>query len=120
MFGLVIDARLIVMVMIGAAVFAGVQGLSGLLTVATQKRKLNQRLQVGERINGISDLVVELRKRRGLTATGGRAERLRWLSDMIIASGRAFSCGRLGAQAAHTAASSSMDVARQQKRCKPA
>ena len=77
MFGLVIDARLIVMVMIGAAVFAGVQGLSGLLTVATQKRKLNQRLQVGERINGISDLVVELRKRRGLTATGGRAEGLR-------------------------------------------
>ncbi len=87
MFGLAIDAKLIVMVMIAAAVFAGVQGLTGLFTVATQKRKLNQRLQMGERIEGISALVVELRKRRGLTASGGRAERLRWLSDLIIASG---------------------------------
>ena len=87
MFGLAIDAKLIVMVMIAAAVFAGVQGLSGLLTVATQKRKLNQRLQLGEKIEGISALVVELRKRRGLTAAGGRAARLRWLSDLIIASG---------------------------------
>ena len=87
MFGLAIDAKLIVMVMIAAAVFAGVQGLSGLLTVATQKRKLNQRLQVGEKIEGISALVVELRKRRGLSAAGGRADRLRWLSDLIIASG---------------------------------
>ncbi len=87
MFGLAIDAKLIVMVMIAAAVFAGVQGLSGLLTVATQKRNLNQRLQLGEKIEGISALVVELRKRRGLTAAGGRAARLRWLSDLIIASG---------------------------------
>lgn len=87
MFGLAIDAKLIVMVMIAAAVFAGVQGLAGLLTVATQKRKLNQRLQVGEKVEGISALVVELRKRRGLSASGGRAERLRWLSDLIIASG---------------------------------
>ena len=87
MFGLAIDAKLIVMVMIAAAVFAGVQGLSGLLTVATQKRKLNQRLQLGEKIEGISALVVELRKRRGLSAAGGRADRLRWLSDLIIASG---------------------------------
>ena len=87
MFGLAIDAKLIVMVMIAAAVFAGVQGLTGLLTVATQKRKLNQRLQVGEKVEGISALVVELRKRRGLSASGGRAERLRWLSDLIIASG---------------------------------
>lgn len=85
--GFAIDAKLIVMVMIGAAVFAGVQGLTGLLSVATQKRKLNQRLKVGERIQGISAMVVELRKQRGLTATGGRAERLRWLSDLIIASG---------------------------------
>lgn len=87
MFGLVVDTRLIVMIMIGAAVFAGVQGLMGLFTVATQKRRLNQRLQVGERVQGISALVVELRKRRGLTAAGGRSERLRWLSDLIIASG---------------------------------
>ncbi len=81
------DAKTIVMVMIGAAVFAGVQGLSGLLTVATQKRKLNQRLKVGEKVEGISALVVELRKQRGLTASGGRSERLRWLSNLIVASG---------------------------------
>ena len=87
MFGLIVDAKLIVMIMIGAAVFAGVQGVTGLFTVATQKRKLNQRLQVGEKVQGISALVVELRKRRGLTAGGGRSERLRWLSDLIIASG---------------------------------
>lgn len=85
--GITIDAKLIVMVMIAAAVFAGVQGLTGLMSVATQKRKLNQRLRVGEKIEGISALVVELRKRRGLTAAGGRSDRLRWLSDLIIASG---------------------------------
>jgi len=82
-----IDVKTIVMVMIGAAVFAGVQGLTGILTVATQKRKLNQRLKVGEKIEGISALVVELRKQRGLTAAGGRSDRLRWLSNLIIASG---------------------------------
>jgi len=82
-----IDARTIVMVMIGAAVFAGVQGLTGVLTVATQKRKLNQRLKIGEKVEGISALVVELRKQRGLTAAGGRSETLRWLSNLIVASG---------------------------------
>lgn len=88
MFGFVIDFKLIVMIMIGAAVFAGVQGLTGLLTVATQKRKLNQRLKVGEKVEGISALVVELRKQRGLTAAGGRDKgALRWLSDLIVASG---------------------------------
>ena len=90
MFGLTVDAKLIVMVMIAAAVFAGVQGLAGVFTVATQRRRLNQRLKVGERIQGISALVVELRKRRGLTASGGRSERLRWLSELIIASGLSY------------------------------
>lgn len=82
-----IDAKFIVMLMIGAAVFALVQGLTGLLTVATQKRKLNQRLKVGEKVEGISALVVELRKQRGLTAAGARGEKLRWLSNLIVASG---------------------------------
>lgn len=82
-----IDAKFIVMLMIGAAVFAGVQGLTGVLTVATQKRQVNRRLKVGEKVEGISALVTELRKQRGLTAAGGRAERLRWLSDLIIMSG---------------------------------
>ena len=82
-----IDATTIVLVMVFAAVFAGVQGLTGLLTVATQKRKLNQRLKVGEKVEGISALVVELRKQRGLTAAGSRSEQLRWLSNLIVASG---------------------------------
>jgi len=82
-----IDTKLIVMVMIAAAVFAGVQGLTGIFSVATQKRQVNRRLKIGEKVEGISALVVELRKQRGLSASGGRAERLRWLSDLIIMSG---------------------------------
>jgi len=82
-----IDAKFIVMIMIGAAVFAAVQGLTGVLSVATQKRQMNRRLKVGEKIEGISALVVELRKQRGLTANGKRSENLRWLSNMIIMSG---------------------------------
>jgi len=82
-----IDAKLIVMVMIAAAVFAGVQGLTGIFSVATQKRQVNRRLKIGEKVEGISALVVELRKQRGLSASGGRADRLRWLSDLIIMSG---------------------------------
>ena len=82
-----IDAKFIVMIMIGAAVFAGVQGLSGLFTVATQKQQVNRRLKVGEKIEGISALVIELRKQRGLTASGARSDRLRWLSNLIVASG---------------------------------
>ena len=82
-----IDARTIVMVMIAAAVFAGVQGLVGVFSVATQKRQVNRRLKVGEKVEGISALVVELRKRRGLSASGARGERLRWLSNLIVASG---------------------------------
>jgi len=82
-----IDTKLIVMVMIAAAVFAGVQGLTGIFSVATQKRQVNRRLKIGEKVEGISALVVELRKQRGLSASGGRAERMRWLSDLIIMSG---------------------------------
>ena len=82
-----IDAKFIVMLMIGAAVFALIQGLTGILTVATQKRQVNRRLKVGEKIEGISALVVELRKQRGLTANGKRSESLKWLSNMIVMSG---------------------------------
>ena len=84
---MVIDAKLIVMVLIGLAVFAAVQGMIGLFSVATQKKKVNRRLTVANKTEGISALVVELRKQRGLSASGGRAARLRWLSDMIVASG---------------------------------
>lgn len=88
MFGLAIDAKLVVMVMIFAAVFAGVQGLVGVLSAGAQKRQLNRRLKVADRVDGISALVVELRKQRGLTATGGRSGgRLKWLSNLIVSSG---------------------------------
>jgi tight adherence protein B len=83
----VVDAKTILIVLIGAAVFALAQGLSGVLSVATQKKKVNRRLAVSSKVEGISALVVELRKQRGLSASGARAERLRWLSDMIVASG---------------------------------
>jgi tight adherence protein B len=83
----VVDAKTILIVLIGAAVFALAQGLSGILSVATQKKKVNRRLAVSSKVEGISALVVELRKQRGLSASGARAERLRWLSDMIVASG---------------------------------
>jgi tight adherence protein B len=82
-----IDAKTVLIVLIGAAVFALVQGLSGVLSVAGQKKKVNRRLTVSNKVEGISALVVELRKQRGLSASGARAERLRWLSDMIVASG---------------------------------
>jgi tight adherence protein B len=82
-----ITARTIVMVMIAAAVFAGVQGLVGLFSVATQKRAVNRRLKLGEKVENISALVVELRKQRGLTAAGERSASLRWLSNLIVASG---------------------------------
>ena len=81
------DAKTVVMIMIAAAVFAGVQGLVGVFSVATVKRKVNRRLKVGEKVEGISSLVVELRKQRGLTEAGERSQTLRWLSNLIVASG---------------------------------
>jgi tight adherence protein B len=82
-----VDAQLIFLVLVFAAVFTAAQAAIGLLTVATQKRKLNQRLKVAERVDGVSALVMELRKQRGLNADGKKGERLRWLSDLIVASG---------------------------------
>src|SRR5688572_10282656 len=84
---MVIDARMIFLVMVFAAVFAAVQGAVGLLSAATQKKQVNRRLQVAEKVEGIGALVVELRKQRGLTAAGAKGDRLRWLSNMIVASG---------------------------------
>lgn len=82
-----LDAKTVVIIMVGAAVFALVQGMIGVLSVATQKRQVNQRLKVAEKVEGISALVVELRKQRGLTAAGQRSDQLRWISNLIVASG---------------------------------
>ncbi|RAK56914.1 type II secretion system F family protein [Phenylobacterium deserti] len=81
------DPRLAFLILVFAAVFTAGQALFGLLTVATQKRKLNQRLKVAEKVEGVQALVMELRKQRGLSASGEKGERLRWLSDLIVASG---------------------------------
>ena len=79
--------QLVFMILIFAAVFTAGQGIFGLVTVATQKRQVNRRLKVAEKVDGVSALVMELRKQRGLTAEGRRGERLRWLSNLIVASG---------------------------------
>ena len=47
---MVIDAGLIFLVMVFAAAFAAVQGAVGLFTAATQKRQLNRRLKVADRV----------------------------------------------------------------------
>ena len=81
------DGNLIVLILVFAAVFTAGQAAFGLLTVATQKRKVNKRLKVADRVDGVSALVMELRKQRGLNAAGDKGGRLRWLSDLIVASG---------------------------------
>lgn len=79
--------KTIFLILVFAAVFTAAQAAIGLLSTATEKRKLNQRLKVADKVEGISALVVELRKQRGLTSSGERAGRLQWLSNLIVASG---------------------------------
>ena len=81
------DARSIFLVLVFAAAFAAVQAAVGLFSVASQRRQLNRRLKVAEKVEGISALVTELRKQRGLSAGGAKGDRLRWLSNLIVASG---------------------------------
>jgi tight adherence protein B len=81
------DWKTLFMVLVAASVFTAAQAAIGLMSTATERRKLTQRLRVAEKVDGISALVVELRKQRGLTASGERAGRLQWLSDLIVASG---------------------------------
>jgi tight adherence protein B len=81
------DGQLVFLILIFAAVFALGQGVFGLVTAASQKRQVNKRLKVAEKVEGVSALVMELRKQRGLNAEGRKGERLRWLSNLIVASG---------------------------------
>ena len=85
------DGNLVFLILVFAAVFTAGQAAFGLFTVATQKRRLNARLKVAQKVDGVSALVLELRKQRGLNAAGEKtAGRLRWLSDLIVASGVAY------------------------------
>lgn len=78
----------IYLILVFAAVFAAAQGVIGLVTVASVKRRVNHRLKVAERMGGgIAALVGELRKQRGLTADGERGKGWRWLVELIVASG---------------------------------
>jgi tight adherence protein B len=81
------NAQLVFLVLIFAAVFSAGHAATGMFTVAQQKRQMNKRLKVAERVDGVSALVLELRKQRGLNADGKKGQRLRWLSDLIVASG---------------------------------
>lgn len=85
-----LDGNIVFLILVFAAVFTAGQALIGILSVATQKRRVNKRLKVAERVDGVSALVMELRKQRGLDAAGQRSKRLRWLSDLIVASGVAY------------------------------
>ncbi|MET0295482.1 MAG: type II secretion system F family protein [Phenylobacterium sp.] len=84
-----LDARMAFMVLVFAAVFAFGQALTGLLMVARDKRKVNKRLLLSERVGGISELVLELRKQRGLSANGEKKGWL-WLTDLIVRSGLSY------------------------------
>jgi tight adherence protein B len=105
-----VSPNLIFLILVFAAVFTAGQAAIGLVSVATQKRKVNKRLKVAEKVDGVSALVMELRKQRGLNAKGERGKRLRWLSNLIVASGLAYNpkkwtvyalmLGRVGGMAA--------------------
>jgi tight adherence protein B len=78
------------LILVFAAVFTAGQGIFGLVTVATQKRLVNQRLKVVDRVDGgLSKLVVELRKQRGLTAAGEKGG-WAWFTDLVVRSGVPF------------------------------
>ncbi|MBS0333626.1 MAG: pilus assembly protein TadB, partial [Proteobacteria bacterium] len=82
------DGQIVFLILVFAAVFTAGQAVIGMVSVATQKRKVNKRLKVAERVDGVSALVMELRKQRGLNADGEKGKGLlRWLSNLIVASG---------------------------------
>ena len=99
-----IDGNLVFLILVFAAVFTAAQAAVGLLTVATQKRRVNKRLKIAEAVDGVSALVMELRKQRGLNAAGEKSGRLAWLSNLIVASGLTYEPKRWGLYAALAAA----------------
>lgn len=84
---LTFDARWIVLILVFAAVFTGVQAITGLARVGVARRKVNKRLATVEKAGSLEQLVLELRKQRGLTADGEVARGLGWFNDLVIRSG---------------------------------
>ncbi|MDP3853264.1 type II secretion system F family protein [Phenylobacterium sp.] len=82
-----VDVSTVYLILVFAAVFAAAQAAIGLGRTAQQKRKVNRRLVLAERTNGIAELVVELRKQRGLNAAGDAKGGWAWLSALIVRSG---------------------------------
>ena len=81
------DPNIVFLILLFAAVFTAGQATFGLFSVATQKRRVNQRLKVAEKVDGVSAMVVELRKQRGLNTDGRQGGAIRWLSNLIVISG---------------------------------
>lgn len=81
------DPRWIVLIMVFAAVFTGVQAITGLARVSVARRKVNKRLATVEKTGSLEQLVGELRKQRGLTADGEVARGMGWFNDLVIRSG---------------------------------
>ncbi len=81
------DPKWIVLILVFAAVFTGVQAVTGLARVGVAKRKVNKRLATVEKSGSLEQLVGELRKQRGLTADGEVARGLGWFNDLVIRSG---------------------------------
>ncbi len=79
--------RIVFLILVFAAVFSAGQAVSGLVRTTAEKGRVNRRLKLAEKVDGVSALVMELRKQRGLNAAGEKGGRLRWLSDLIVASG---------------------------------
>lgn len=83
-------ANTVIMILIFAAVFTAVQAISGVVSRASTKRKMNQRLKVQEKTGSLAELVTELRKQRGLNADGSPNRALAWFSDLVTRSGVKF------------------------------
>jgi tight adherence protein B len=105
------DAHLVFLILIFGAVATAGQALFGLFTVARQKRQVNKRLKVAEKVEGVSALVMELRKQRGLNAEGKKGERLRWLSDLIVRSGVSYEPRKWAVMAGGAALATALAVA---------
>jgi tight adherence protein B len=73
-----------------AAAATAFQAVFGLVRVGADKRKVNQRLAVAEKVGNLPDLVLELRKRRGLAEDGGRRAGWAWFNDLVVRSGVVF------------------------------
>ena len=88
-----LDSNLVFLILVFAAVFTAGQAAIGLFSVATQKRRVNKRLKVAERVDGVSALVMELRKQRGLNAAGERGKRRARIDGRAVSLTRAFHLG---------------------------